>query len=89
MILVTLGRFALGLIPKSVADHTLDLLLWFNFVCCLAGYYFDPTTRDEDLTYCRQVLLYRPGRAYLPLWIRDHGEAERAARMICERTVHH
>jgi hypothetical protein len=44
-------------------DEVVDEVLFFNLLMNIVGYYFDPTTREEELRYCRQVLLFRPHAA--------------------------
>ena len=64
---------------KFLINEVVDMVLLFNMIMSLVGYYFDPTTRDEDLQYCRHVLLYRPGRSPLPDWIRSPIESRTTA----------
>ena len=60
---------------KILIDEVVDAVLFFNLLMSIVGYYVDPTVREEELRYTRDVLAYRPGRGRLPDWIRLHIEA--------------
>ena len=74
---------ALRAITWLVGERGLGLFMFFQYILVIVAYYFDATMLEKDLLYCRHVLLYRPGMAHIPPWLRDQAEAEKAAREIC------
>ena len=61
---------------KFLIDEVVDLVLLFNLFMSLVGYYFDPTAREDELQYCRHVLLYRPGRSPVPPWVERYVKSD-------------
>ena len=57
------------LIRKLFVDEVVDLILMFNLFMTLVGYYLDPTTPEDEIRFCRKVLLHRPGRDPRPAWL--------------------